>query len=258
MPLIAYAEDGSEVESFDVPADVWRTWRALPVGAFKVGPYRWPAVLKRSPLGLQFFAHAPGCEATTEPETIYHQLAKIGLVRGLRAAGIPARLEVAGSTPDGSAWQADVLAQIGGRTTALEVQWSHQHWDEYSLRTERYAASGVDCIWVARASQRNAIYTHRAKYWVQLGHPRNTITIGRGLFDMPMVWIDSPKTPTSPGDLRIQSFLHDGAVWVTPEQFSGGLARGAFHYAPGKFGSEDWRFDPAVAGIIPAGHLPKT
>ncbi len=120
------------------------------------------------------------------------------------------------------------------------------------------AASDVDCIWVARTSQRNAIYTHRLRHWMQQGHPYSEETLNRGLFDMPMVWIDSLKAPNSPADLRIQSFLHAGAVWLTPEQFAGGLAKGAFHYAPGKFGSVEWRFDPAVAGIQPAGPLIRT
>ncbi|KVL43341.1 hypothetical protein WS99_28625 [Burkholderia territorii] len=100
MTLIAYwADTGDEVESFSISREQWAQWRKLPVGAFVVGRQRVPAVLKRSPLGLQFFACAPGHGGSSEPESIEHQIAKIALIKGLRAAGIPASVERAGALP---------------------------------------------------------------------------------------------------------------------------------------------------------------
>src|SRR3546814_8999436 len=81
------------------------------MGAFLVGRERVPAVLKRSPLGLQFFACAPGHGGFSEPESAEHQMAKVALVKGLSAAGVPASVERPGYSPLGEEWVADVFAQ---------------------------------------------------------------------------------------------------------------------------------------------------
>ncbi|APW42895.1 hypothetical protein [Rhodoferax saidenbachensis] len=89
MTLLAYLPGQIEpVESFSVPVEQWTQRRKLPVGSFHVqaGDVRVPAVLKRSPRGLQFFACAPGYGGATAPKSIEHQMAQIELVRGLRTA----------------------------------------------------------------------------------------------------------------------------------------------------------------------------
>ena len=61
MTLIAtIAATGKDVESFTTPPDIWAQWRKHPIGTFVIGRHRTPAVLKRSPRGLQFLAAAPG------------------------------------------------------------------------------------------------------------------------------------------------------------------------------------------------------
>lgn len=98
------------------------------MGAFLVGRPRVPAVLKRSPLGLQFFACAPSHGDSSEPESVEHQMAKIALVKGLRAAGVPAFVERPGCSLFGEEWVADVFAQTSSGSVVFEVQLSQQHW----------------------------------------------------------------------------------------------------------------------------------
>ena len=51
-------------------------------GTFLMMGTHWPAVLKRSIRGVQFFAHAPGFQGSKpEPESERHQLAKIEHIR---------------------------------------------------------------------------------------------------------------------------------------------------------------------------------
>lgn len=260
MPLLAYrATDGLPVEAFDVPRDQWAVWSKLPVGTFWLGKDRWPAILKRSPRGLQFFAHAPGYGGMTEPETIEHQLAKIGIVRGLRAAGVEAKIEVPGSTPNGEAWQADVLATIEGRPVAIEVQWSYQHWDDYRCRTARYAASNVLCIWVMGLSQRKNFVNKRYRHLLDQGLPQDHKTMNTGLPDLPVVWLTSPKLSRVPEDMRILCMtIPGGAVWLTPSDFGKGIARGALQYREDASGFFEWRFACEAAGVVSAGPLPDT
>lgn len=94
MTLIAtIAATGLKVESFTIPQAYWAELRKLPIGTFVIGANRTPAVLKRSGRGLQFFAAAPGMASATAPESIEHQVAKIKLVMGMRAAGLNAQVE---------------------------------------------------------------------------------------------------------------------------------------------------------------------
>lgn len=145
-----------EVESFSTVPEQWAQWRKLPVGAFLVGRQRVPAWLQRSPLGLQFFACAPGHGGSSEPESVEHQIAKIALVKGSRAVGCAASVERPGCSPLGEEWIADVFAQISSGPVVFEAQLSQQHWDDYRLRTQRYAASGAPCMWLVRDTHFNA------------------------------------------------------------------------------------------------------
>lgn len=257
MPLLAYrAVDGAEVESFDATQEQWAAWSRLGPGAFVLGKDRWPAILKRSSRGLQFFAHAPGYGGVTEPETIEHQLTKIGILRGLREAGVEAHIEVPGSTPDGAEWQADVLTTIAGRRVAIEIQWSYQHWDDYITRTARYAASNVLCIWVMGFSQRKNFVNKRWRHLLGLGLPPDHKTMNTGLPDLPVVWVQAPRLVSAPDELRVLSMtVPGGAVWLTPGDFGKGVAKGALQYREDSSGFPEWRFDCGVAGVASAGPL---
>ena len=170
MTLIAtVAATGLEVESFTTPSDVWAQWRKLPMGTFVIGRRRTPAVLKRSGRGLQFFAAAPGMGGATAPESVEHQIAKIKLVVGMRAAGHQARVEQPGSTPSDEQWQADVLVQTARGPLAVEVQMSQQHWDEYRSRTARYRASGVSVVWLVRSAHLDALASSKRRHLVAQG-----------------------------------------------------------------------------------------
>ena len=170
MTLIAtIAATGKDVESFTTPPDIWAQWRKQPIGTFVIGRHRAPAVLKRSPRGLQFFAAAPGEGGVTAPESVEHQIAKIQLVQGMRSAGYEAKVEYPGSTPSGEEWQADVFVQAPHGRVAIEVQMSQQHWDDYRSRTARYKASGVFVVWLIRGVHHDAVGKSRIRYLMSQG-----------------------------------------------------------------------------------------
>ncbi|MFD9496871.1 competence protein CoiA family protein [Streptomyces sp. NPDC060005] len=108
---------------------------------------------KTSPLGLRFFAHAPGAPTCTlAEESMAHHLLKLELAQAARAAGWMAELEVSG--PDGR-WRADVLASTANnRRVALEAQLASITAAEIRARTQRMGAYGVRAYWF---SDRNRI-----------------------------------------------------------------------------------------------------
>ena len=192
MTLIAtVAATGLEVESFTTPSDVWAQWRKLPMGTFVIGRRRTPAVLKRSGRGLQFFAAAPGMGGATAPESVEHQIAKIKLVVGMRAAGHQARVEQPGSTPSDEQWQADVLVQTARGPLAVEVQMSQQHWDEYRSRTARYRASGVSVVWLVRSAHLDALASSKRRHLVAQGWSQEA-AIHPAMDDMAYLPLDGP------------------------------------------------------------------
>ena len=192
MTLIAIvAATGLEVESFTTPPDLWGQWRKLPMGTFVIGQDRIPAVLKRSVRGLQFFAAAPGMAGVTAPESIEHQIAKIKLVLGMRAAGYQARVEQPGAAPSGEKWQADVLVQTARGPLAVEVQLAQQHWDEYRNRTARYRASGVSVAWLVRSSHLMALTKSKMRHLAEQGLPSEA-AIHQAMDDMPWSPLDGP------------------------------------------------------------------
>ena len=243
MTLIAIvAATGLEVESFTTPSDVWAQWRKLPMGTFLIGRDRTPAVLKRSGRGLQFFAAAPGMAGVTAPESIEHQMAKIKLVLGMRAAGYQARVEQPGAAPSGEQWQADVLVQTARGPLAVEVQLAQQHWDEYRSRTARYSASGVSVAWLVRSSHLMALTQSKMRYLAEHGLTSEA-AIHQAMDDMPCSPLDGPVGDESgqrvvvyPADLS-KPFLR-----LPLANFGAGIASGALHMGENRFldGSRSW------------------
>lgn len=107
-------------------------------------------VLKTSPLGTRYFAHAKRGPCVTAPETVEHLLAKKKIVEGIKRTIWSAKTEQEGVTPDGERWRADVLATKGSVRVAIEVQWSKQEGEETFRRQSKYADAGVRGLWLFR------------------------------------------------------------------------------------------------------------
>ena len=243
MTLIAtIAATGKDVESFTTPPDIWAQWRKHPIGTFVIGRHRTPAVLKRSPRGLQIFAAAPGEGGVTAPESIEHQIAKIQLVQGMRAAGHEARVEYPGTTPSGEEWQADVFVQAPHGRVAIEVQMSQQHWDDYRSRTARYKASGVFVVWLIRGLHHHAVGKSRIRYLMSQGL-QQAEAMNHDMDDMPCIPLDKPG-----GDEdgpRVIVYPKDGSkpfLRLSLESFGAGVAAGALEYGENRYrdGSRAW------------------
>ena len=256
MTLIAtVAATGLEVESFTTPSDVWAQWRKLPIGTFVIGRHRIPAVLKRSARGLQFFAATPGLGGATAPESIEHQIAKIKLVLGMRAAGHQARVEQPGATPSGEQWQADVLVQTARGPLAVEVQLAQQHWDEYRSRTERYRASGVAVLWLVRSSHIGALAKHKTRHLVAQGVPPET-ALHQAMNDMPYIPLDGPVDDES--GLRVIVHPDDRSkpyLRLPLADFGAGIASGALHMGENRYLDDsrswlDWMWNTSKAPRI--------
>lgn len=152
MPLRCIDEHGRDVEADRLDDDAWRTLErrnrterhlAMPCCDARV-------VLKMPTRRIRHFAHLRRGECDAEPETEVHRHLK-QLARNIaRSRGWDARTEVEGRTPGGERWRADVLAEKGGRRGAIEIQWSGQTDEETMRRQQRYAASGVGCVWLTR------------------------------------------------------------------------------------------------------------
>lgn len=246
------SETGLEVESFTTPSEVWASWRQLPIGSFVIGRNRIPAVLKRSPRGLQFFAAAPGHGGTTAPESIPHQLAKIKLAQGIRAAGYDAKVEHRGFTPSGEEWQADVFLSSGSGPIAIEVQLSRQHWDDYRRRTERYRTSGVSVVWLVRSAHLAALHNSTRLHWQSLGLTHDE-SMNRDMEDMPCIPLveatdneDGQQTLVYPSD-RSVPYMRESL-----EAFGAGVAAGALtfsemRYLNGSHLRPSWMWDCGLA-----------
>ena len=152
MPVSCLDEMDQRVQAFDLTTD---DWDALKVENRKRRHLRMsccgsPVVLKKSRRGTQFFAHTKVGTCLTADEGEEHRVLKAMIVQVARACGWDAEAEVAGTTPDGEEWRADVLATKGNAKVAIEIQWSGQVDDETMRRQERYRQSGVRGLWLLR------------------------------------------------------------------------------------------------------------
>lgn len=106
--------------------------------------------MKTSSRGTFFFAHMGERDCATAPESEQHLQLKHAAVMAARRSGWTAETEVAGLTPSGVAWRADVLAERASHRVAVEIQWSSQTNDETLERQAIYRLAGVRGLWLLR------------------------------------------------------------------------------------------------------------
>lgn len=152
MPLKCFRGE-EEIYSFEMESNEW--WERLREENAKTKILRMTCcgaavVLKTSPLGTKYFAHARKGPCKTAPETAEHLLAKKTIIEGLSRTDWAAKPEQDGETPSGEKWTADVLASKEALKVAFEVQWSRQTGDETRRRQGRYNAAKVRGLWLFR------------------------------------------------------------------------------------------------------------
>jgi competence protein CoiA len=152
MPLRCLDGHGQSVRASDFMPE---EWQALALENRRLRHLRMPCcdaqvVLKTSPRGIRFFAHKAKGACTSAPESEAHLFLKQMIVNAARAHGWEADTEIAGQTPSGGWWKADVLAQKGKHRVAVEVQWSGQTPQETLRRQEQYRESGIRGLWLLR------------------------------------------------------------------------------------------------------------
>lgn len=163
MPLRCITTAGDSLLSLDYDTVAWDRLRDenARTGHLLTTCCSTPVVLKRSRRGLHFFAHKHQGECATAVESRQHLELKALAVSVIRACGWSVETEVAGTTPDGEPWVADVLASRGNAKVAVEIQWSPQTDDETAARQARYERSGVRGLWLF----------HQANFPVERGVP---------------------------------------------------------------------------------------
>lgn len=237
MALVAIrAVNGQEVESFTASAEEWWQMQLEPPGTYLMPGSRWPAVLKRSIRGLQFFAHSPGFPgAKSQPESEEHRAAKLAVVKALRSAGYSAKVEQTGQSPDGKEWQADVLCTTAGKTFAFEVQLSQQTLQEYRHRTRRYADAGIAAIWLVKTPSHFAALSKALFYEA---HQSNQGIGDRPVFanrDLPLFPLEIGQEGALCGEsMRTAVPTLDGVRRMSIEEFAIGTVAGNLSFA------EEW------------------
>jgi Competence protein CoiA-like family len=152
MPLRCLDAAGRSIHSFELTDE---QWRALQAENRRARHLRMPCccaqvALKRSRLGMPFFAHKVVGTCTSAPEREAHLRLKRMVVEAARANGWIAETEKSGASPSGKQWKADVLARKGKSQVAVEIQWSSQTTEELLRRQARYRESGVRGLWLLR------------------------------------------------------------------------------------------------------------
>ena len=150
MPPLKCLLDGTTLLSFTMGEDEWAQLKASHSSRELVMPCCGiRAIPKVSKLGTRFFAHKPGANCGSEGESAQHLRAKWIIARAALAAGWSAETEVAGVSPTGEQWIADVLCTRGNAKVAFEVQLSRQSQLVRDQRQARYAASGIRACWLS-------------------------------------------------------------------------------------------------------------
>ena len=238
MPLVAIrVSDNKEIESFAVSDDLWAAMRKEPKGTYVIPVSNWPAVLKRSIKGTQFFAHSSGYVGKkSEPESEAHRVTKIAISIALRSAGYPAWVERSGNTPDGKPWQADVLCEALGRKIAFEVQLAQQTLQDYEERTSIYEQSGIKCIWLVKsfnALSKAIIY--------RLPKPNKPVYGRPALKSLAVVPFEiGIEKSAKIEDMRVVVFLDKLSISrITLSEFAIGVAEGRFVFSTS---AQEWRW----------------
>lgn len=223
MPLSCKSPDGREYAFHHDDA----SWKLLAVKNRSERHLRTeccehPVVLKTSPLGTRFFAHARRGTCKFEAESKEHLLAKDTIARAALSIGWRAETE-ARSLDSKLAWIADVLCSRPGRSArvAFEVQWTRQTRQESERRQAVYQAGGVRALWLMRQSDvpisRNA--------------PAFRLVFVPEVTSQFQVWLPSSHHP-SIFDWRSKDNEGDWGQRVDLAAFVRGTLSGALKFAP--------------------------
>lgn len=152
MPLLARLGDEDIIAPF-VDADRWVNLKGkVPRPVLRCGA---EAVVKTSHRGTQFFAHhRTPTDDNHKGESAEHLAVKTAVLRAAQTLGWDGVPEF---PADDRQWIADVMLSKGARRVAIEVQMSGQTADEYVYRQGRYAAEGIECIWLVRRNDERLI-----------------------------------------------------------------------------------------------------
>ena len=152
MPLTALDALGATVDATACSDEVWAgVYKKRPRADLSCRDCRKSMHAKVSPRGHRFFAHdelSVGC--LSQGETPEHLALKILIAGLIRDAGGRAVLEATPDDTDHGGWRADVLGiGAGGSRIAFEVQLAGMTVQEGQDRTARYAADGINTIWLS-------------------------------------------------------------------------------------------------------------
>lgn len=152
MPLTAFDVTGQTVDATVCDDATWLTLHKVRPRVLMVcRDCGKPMHAKVSSNGLRFFAHdARADNCSSLGETPAHLALKRLLATLIRDAGGTAILEATPSDTDQGGWRADVLGiGTGGRRIAFEAQLAAMTVEDGLERTARYAADGIDTVWVS-------------------------------------------------------------------------------------------------------------
>lgn len=179
MPLVALLDGTSRVDATAVTAEQWRSlYKTKTRQQLTCTDCGLRMHAKQSPTRLRFFAHdtkSPDCRS--HGESAEHRHLKHLIATAARAAGAHVAVEAGPSTGDRSRWRADVLVTTPhGQKIAFEAQLATMTAEDGRYRTDRYAADGIETIWV---TSKHAPWLHHLPgiKIESLAHP----TVTRGL-----------------------------------------------------------------------------
>ena len=222
MSQFALTQNGTPVDAASYTPESWEKLKAeYSPGDFIMACCNAPAVMKTSINGLAFFAHSSD-ECATAPETIWHRTGKAAVVSAIQYLGVKAHEEVAGKSPKGSKWQADVLFEVPGRTIAIELQRSPQHLRDYIRRQNRYADSSVECYWLTTREAFRTLQKSTSRELIKREYggrmPKEGVKTGL-LPDFSVACLDLEATPTVLMGLGKQAVLPAWIMGIVTHQY---------------------------------------